>query len=211
MLKYVIGFFLNLFKLRVSKFALIDSKSIISKQSRVNQLCQIYDSKIESFSYVGPNSKIICVDIGKFCSISNDCSIGLPIHSLKCISTSPIFTSKSNGTGISWSEVNSFDEYKRTIIGNDVWIGTKAIIMGGVKIGDGAIIGAGAIVTKDIPNYAIAVGIPAVVIKYRFSNDIINKLNDIKWWDKSERDLIVNINLFQNDKFNINDLERIKS
>ncbi len=81
--------------------------------------------------------------------------------------------------------------------------------MGGVKIGDGAIIGAGAIVTKDIPNFAIAVGIPAKVIKYRFENEIIDKLNAIQWWDFSDKYLISKIKLFQNEKFNINDLDKI--
>ena len=76
-------------------------------------------------------------------------------------------------------------------IGNDVWIGTNAIVMDGVKINDGAIIGAGAIVTKEIPPYAIAVGVPAKVIKYRFSQEIIDKLMELRWWDYPE-DFIVN-------------------
>lgn len=85
-----------------------------------------------------------------------------------------------------------FDEnisLKKTIIGNDVWTGRNVTIMAGVKIGNGAIIGAGAVVTKDVPDYAIVAGVPAKIIKYRFSEDIIFKLNKIKWWDWSD-DLI---------------------
>ncbi len=72
-------------------------------------------------------------------------------------------------------------------IGNDVWIGTNAIVINSkkdhIKIGDGAIIAAGAVVTKDIPPYAIAAGIPAKIIRYRFNNEVISKLLKSKWWD----------------------------
>lgn len=69
------------------------------------------------------------------------------------------------------------------IIGNDVWMGVDVIVMGGVHIGNGAVIGAGAVVAKDVPPYAIVVGNPARIIKYRFSKDIIEKLQKIKWWN----------------------------
>ena len=76
-----------------------------------------------------------------------------------------------------------FSEYKKTIVENDVWIGYGAIVLDGIKISNGAIIGAGSIVTKDIPPYAIAVGIPAKIIKYRFDNNKIDKLIKSSWWD----------------------------
>ena len=70
-----------------------------------------------------------------------------------------------------------------------MWIGNSAIIVSGVKIGDGAVVGAGAIVTKDVPDYAIVVGSPARIIRYRFSNEIILRLKQIKWWDLSEKEI----------------------
>ena len=72
---------------------------------------------------------------------------------------------------------------KRTILGNDVWVGTNAVILGGLTIGDGAVIGAGAVVTKDVEPYSIVVGNPAREIKKRFSDQIIASLLEIKWWD----------------------------
>ena len=182
-MKYLLGLIKNLLNGRVSFFALVDTKSKISKNAKLNWGVKFYDSNIDSYSYVGPRSEIICTDIGKFCSIADNCSIGLPAHSIKNISTSPIFTTQKNGTGSSWISSSTFQEYDRVIIGNDVWIGTKVIIMGGVRIGDGAIIGAGSIVTKDIPDYAIAVGAPAKVIKYRFDRPIIEKLIEMEWWN----------------------------
>ena len=103
-------------------------------------------------------------------------------HSLEYLSTSPIFTEKKNGTGHSWVEKSCFVASEQTVIGNDVWIGYRAIIRGGVKVGNGAIIGAGAMVTKDVPAYAIVGGVPAKIIRYRYSQDIITQLERVKWW-----------------------------
>lgn len=80
-----------------------------------------------------------------------------------------------------------FNTQKDTIIENDVWIGAKSIILGGVKVGHGVIIGAGSVVTKDVPDYAIIAGVPAVVIRFRFSKDVIEELLRIKWWLLDER------------------------
>ena len=72
------------------------------------------------------------------------------------------------------------------IIGNDVWIGSHAIILSGIKIGDGAVIGAGSVVSQDIPPYHVAAGNPARIVGKRFDRDVINKLNAIKWWNWSD-------------------------
>lgn len=208
MLKYLLGLIINIFNRGVSFFALIDHKSKISKKAKINRGAKVYDSIIDSFTYIGPKTEIICADIGRFCSIANNCSVGLATHSLMNISSSPIFTAKTNGTGHSWTNTNSFEEIKRVKIGNDVWIGTRVIIMGGVKIGNGAIIGAGSIVTKDLPDYSIAVGVPAKVIKYRFDKPIIDKLQEINWWDFPEEKLKEKIKLFQIEKFTLYDLNK---
>ncbi len=76
------------------------------------------------------------------------------------------------------------DKKYQVVIGNDVWIGCNSIILGGIKIGDGAIVGAGAVVTRDVAPYSIVAGVPAKVIKYRFTDEQIEFLDSLKWWDK---------------------------
>jgi len=130
----------------------------------------------------GPNTDIFCsrhsVKIGNFCSISRNVSIQEYDHITDRCTTYFIL---HHIFGEDWTKETVS---KGSIeIGNDVWIGTQCIIVSGVKIGDGAVIGANSVVTKDIPPYAFAVGSPAKVIKYRFEENIIEKLLKIKWWD----------------------------
>ena len=197
MLKYLLGFFLNLFNPAVSFFAKIDNKSRISHKAKVYGHVQVTSSSMGDYSYIGRNSRIIHADIGKFCSIASETKIGMGTHTLDKISTSPIFTEAKNGTKHSWVKTSAANPFKRVKVGNDVWIGVRTMVMGGVTIGDGAVIGAGSIVTKDIPPYAVVVGVPAKVIRYRFPEETIELLNRIKWWEKNEAELKDNIDLFQ--------------
>jgi len=88
------------------------------------------------------------------------------------------------------------DKRNFVFIGNDVWIGANAIVLPGVTIGDGAIIGAGAVVTRDVPPYAVATGVPARVLRYRYSPDQIKKLLKIAWWNWSEQKIVENMDYF---------------
>jgi virginiamycin A acetyltransferase len=137
--------------------------------------------------------------IGKFCSIACKTKFLMTSgnHTMKSLSTYtfPLFYDE---WGLSVSHItDAWDNKGDIMIGNDVWIGYNAIIMSGVKIGDGAIIGTRAIVTNDVPPYTIVGGIPAKVIKKRFNDDIIFKLLKIKWWDWSHEKIQANIQCIQ--------------
>lgn len=156
-------------------------------------------------SYIGANSHI-SARIGRYCSISDEVKTVNGLHPTeKYVSTHPMFYSTSNCTGLSCAQENTFcefafaDEEKKlaVVIGNDVWIGFGATILAGVNIGDGAVIAAGAVVTKDVEPYAIVGGVPAKLIRYRFSNEKIDELNGIKWWEKPVDWLKENINYMQ--------------
>lgn len=118
-------------------------------------------------------------EIGRFCSIGRNVSIGLGVHDYNNFSTHPLL---SNGKRLDSYFV---DKNRRVVIGNDVWIGDRVLINSGIVIGDGCVIAAGSVVTKDIPPYSIVGGVPARFIKYRFSEDIIDKLIALKWWNYS--------------------------
>lgn len=197
MVKYLLGLLKNLFNPGVSLLTKIDNKSKVSRKSRVWGGCQVTNSSVDDYSYVGRETRLIHCSIGKFCSIAGDCCIGMGTHTLSHISTSSIFTAKKNGTKKSWVKKTVVEEIKPVKVGNDVWIGQRAMVMGGVSIGDGAVVGAGAIVTKNVPSYAIVGGVPAKVLKYRFDEDSIEKLLASKWWEKEDDKLKNSLALFQ--------------
>ena len=123
--------------------------------------------------------------IGKFCSIACGAKFlfNSANHTLKSLSTYP-FPIFFEEWGLDVKEITSAWDHKGDIvIGNDVWIGYEAVIMAGVTVGDGAIIGTRAVVTKDVPPYTIVGGVPARQIRKRFSEEIISELLRLKWWD----------------------------
>lgn len=136
--------------------------------------------------------------IGSFCSIGPKTRIGgMGTHPKNLISTHPIFYSRLAQSGITFSQKNLINELPYTEIGNDVWIGSSALILDGVKIGDGVIIAAGAVVTKDVPEYAIVGGVPARIIQYRFNKDQIRILKTAAWWNLSDIELEGLLRFFQ--------------
>lgn len=157
--------------------------SVFSNENHIFPYAHLFNVKLGNFTYVGGHSNLKNCTVGHFTSIASDCRIGLGIHPTNFISTHPLFYSSKQAWSISPKNKVDFKEYKEINIGNDVWIGTRVIIVDGIKIGNGAIIAAGAVVTKDVPAYAIVGGVPAKIIKYRFSNEIINTLDKSEWWN----------------------------
>lgn len=124
-------------------------------------------------TYVGEFSHIAQhTIIGSFCSIGNLCTIGAQRHRLDCLTSFPFEEIRT-----------SLPTTRPTAIGSDVWVGCNSVVLGGVIVEHGAVIGAGSVVTKDVPPYAIVVGNPARVLRYRFQQEIIEGLLETKWWD----------------------------
>ena len=162
--------------------------SEIDKTAKIYSGSSFYNSKIDRYSYVGYDSEVVNCEIGAFCSIANGFIVGGAKHPIDWVSTSPVFYSVGSGTGLHLGNL-SIDETARTVIGNDVWIGSRVIVMQGLKIGNGAAIGAGAVVTKDVPPYAVVAGCPAKIIRYRFDEATIEMLQKSAWWNLSEQQL----------------------
>ncbi|MFR6217907.1 MAG: CatB-related O-acetyltransferase [Enterocloster bolteae] len=142
--------------------------------------------------------------IGKFCSIACGAKFlfNSANHTLSSLSTYP-FPLFFEEWGLEKRNVAaSWDNKGDIVIGNDVWIGYEAVIMAGVTIGDGAIIGARAVVTKDVPPYTVAGGIPAKPIKKRYPEETIAALSELKWWDWPEERISQNLHAIQAGKLN---------
>lgn len=133
------------------------------------------NTDIGSYSYIGPNSSYNDTIVGNYCSMSTGIQIGGMEHPYSNVSTSTLLSDCNNVT-------------QKTIIGNDVWIGADSIIKLGITIGNGAVVGANSFVNKDVPPYAIVFGSPARIYKFRFSQDIIDKIENSKYWDCSPRE-----------------------
>lgn len=170
-------------------------------------------------SYISANGDLSNARVGKYCSIGPRLSSIGGNHPLKeFVSTHPAFYASSNGAGFSYmTEINDRLEEKSDAIfsedkyidegkgyfyeiGNDVWIGANVSICQGVKIGDGAVVGACSLVNKDVEPYAIYAGVPAKKIGQRFSDEEISKLLEMKWWDKDEAWIKLHAAEFRNAK-----------
>ncbi len=137
--------------------------------------------------------------IGKFCSIACGARFifNSANHAMTSLSTYP-FPLFFEEWGLERKNVtDSWDNKGDIVIGNDVWIGYEAVIMAGVSVGDGAIIGTRALVTKDVPPYTIVGGVPAKAIRKRFSEETISSLLEIKWWNWSKERIAENIDAIQ--------------
>ena len=164
--------------------------SQVHQTSRVYSASDVYDSTIARYSYIGNYSKVINTEVGSFCSISNNVTIGAEEHPIDWVSTSPVFQNvRNSGSSVRFAR-HELPSSPRTIIGNDVWIGHGVTIKAGVHIGNGAIVAGSAVVTKDVPPYAIVGGIPAHIIRYRFDENIISELNNSEWWNFDDESLL---------------------
>lgn len=164
---------------------------------------------VNKYSYFTENTVLNPeVYIGRYTSIGSNCHIGAGHHDYKGLSTSQMWRwipGKNDRKLL--TENNGDKESYNTIIEDDVWIGSNSTIFAGVRVGVGAIIGAGAVVTKDVPPYAIVVGVPAKILKFRFEDEVISRLLKSQWWEL-EAEEMVNVN-FDNVEDALKEIEEI--
>lgn len=147
---------------------------------------KLHDCSVGRFTYFAGDSSLSRCRVGAFCSLGPGLEVGFGRHPTNFVSSYPSFYSAHSAGRADFGVVTDFAEHLSVTIGNDVWIGAHCLVLDGVTIGDGALIPTGAVVTKDVPPYTMAGGVPARIIRARFSPEEIEFLLRLKWW---ERDL----------------------
>ncbi|MFR9018389.1 MAG: CatB-related O-acetyltransferase [Fusobacterium sp.] len=165
--------------------------TIFGGKNKIGRNSDVAKSFVGFATCIGDDCYLRQCKIGKFCSIGSWVKVISGNHPLNYLMTHPIVFNDSlkklnlsSDKRIPFKEKPYVEKDFYIEIGNDVWIGQSAEILNGIKIGNGAVIAAGAVVIKDVPPYAIVGGVPAKIIKYRFSNEEIKKLQEMKIWDK---------------------------
>jgi len=159
-------------------------ESQIGSWTEIGENTLISESSFDDYSYIAGDGQIIYAKIGKFCSIASHVRINPGNHPMERVTQHHMtYRRKLFGFGEDDAEFFEWRRAHQCVIGHDVWIGHNATIMPGVEIGTGAVIGAGAVVTKNVEPYSIVAGVPAKPIRKRFSDDVIEKLLRIAWWD----------------------------
>ena len=196
--------YLNITLVQINNPTCSISLSANINDSKLDDNIAIYDNTIISkccigrHTYIQKNTRIFNADIGNFCSIASNVSIAPGLHFRSGVSSHPSFYLKNNPLTMTFSDEDSFKTYKKVIIGHDVWIGENVLIMDGIKVGTGAIIAAGSVVTKNVEPYNIVAGVPAKIINFRFKNDKISDLLESEWWNFSNSWFKDNFKLMSN-------------
>ena len=183
----------------VNSFTELEGHNVIGPHSDIS------GAFIGMGTYTGSSCSLSHSRIGRFCSIGNRVNLALGNHpTARFASTHPAFFSPRRQAGFAfvseekYKELSPIDEDGHYVtVGNDVWIGDNALILSGVSIGDGSIIGAGAVVVDDVMPYSIVGGVPARIIRMRFSGTIIDRLEKTAWWEKGFAWVSEHANLFE--------------
>ena len=160
----------------------IDPTARVCSKSELNKV------KLGKYSYMGNDCFMGNVEIGAFCSIADRVCIGGAGHPIERVSSSPVFHEGNNVLGMNFQSF-SYRHTEKTTIENDVWIGIGTIIKSGVTIHNGAVVGAGSVVTHDVPAYEIWAGNPAKKIRDRFDKETAEKIEKTEWWIRSDEEI----------------------
>lgn len=166
----------------VSMNAYVTRNCIFEGHSRLAGHSVMQAVRMGRGSYVN-SARLNTVSVGRFTSIGFDALIGAGEHPLDRFSTHPVFYSPVNPLKLKWVGSSLFNESAPVSLGSDVWIGARAVVLGGVRIGHGAVVAAGAVVTRDVEPYSVVGGVPARPIRERFPAEIASELLDLQWWN----------------------------
>ncbi|WP_109694995.1 CatB-related O-acetyltransferase [Chitinophaga deserti] len=158
----------------------------------------VSNCSVGAHTYIQKESVVLNADIGNFCSIAAGVVIGPGMHPVDGVTTHPAFYLKNTPLVRTFAGHDKVETSLRVRIGHDVWIGQHAMIMDGVTIGTGAVIAAGAIVTKDVAPYTIVGGLPARKLKDRFEEHIAEALLNSRWWEMDDNWLAAHADDFVN-------------
>ncbi len=171
-------------------------KSKLGEKVQLDRNNSILYSELGKYCYTGHNTTIRNAKLGNFNSISWNVSIGGNNHDMNKVTTHSFLVYPKWGMGADGNWESASEECK---LGNDIWIGAGVNILRGLSIGSGAIIGAGTIVTKDVPPYAVFAGNPGKIIKMRCSDEIIEKMLELEWWNFPSDIIRSNFKIFQSE------------
>lgn len=168
---------------------IVDSQ--LGAYTYIGEDCRIKNSSIGAYSHCSPRTDIFATELGKFASIATDVRINPTQHpTYSRVAQSHItYRCSAYGFGEDDAELFAWRERHRVVVGHDVWFGYNVTVLGGVTIGNGAVLGSMAVVTKDVEPYSIVVGNPARHIKYRFEPDVIACIERSAWWDWTHDEL----------------------
>lgn len=212
MLQYIKSF-LSLKKLFYRDISLLsywDDRSTFTPLTSLHRYAKLCNSHVGRYSRIGVNTKLLNTTVGNFCLIARNSLVGPGAHPTNLLSPHSIFYKKGRWKWHQdWCADVGFREEDHPItIGNGVWVGRECIILDGVTIGDGAIVAAGAVVAKDVPPFAVVGGVPARILKYRFTEEMIARLQVIKWWDLPDEEITRVRDLFHIPDPTLEDLDK---